>query len=69
MGNLRWRLDDLERQAQRQAEADAWPTELIVRLGDTGEVERYDLCRPGWVRLDVDNEQEEASNGQLGQKD
>ena len=45
---------------ERQTKADTRPTELIVRLSDTGEVERYDLwLGPGWgQRLDAGQEQE-----------
>ena len=62
------RIQRIEAEAQRQAEADTRPTELIVKLGD-GRIERYDLrLGPGWgQRLDVGDEQEEASNGRLEQ--
>ena len=55
------RIERIEAAAQRRAVADTRPTELIAILGNSGEVERYDLTI--WRRLD-DGEQEEVSNGQ-----
>ena len=62
------RIERIEAETRRQAEADRRLTELIVN-GPDGEIERVDLTKTGWVRIDVDNEQQEARNGQLGQAD
>ena len=64
------RIERIEAEAQRQAEADTRPTELIVKLGD-GRIERYDLSfGPGHgQRLDAGDEKEDTSNGQLESTD
>ena len=50
------RIERIEAETRRQAEADTRAQWLIVKLGDTGRTEVYDL-RDGGMRL-VDNEQE-----------
>ena len=60
------RIQRIEAEAKRQAEADRRVTMLIVN-GPDGEIERIDLTKTGWVRLDVGDEQEDASNGRLEQ--